>query len=412
MAQKDTFTLYDLNEYLKRVVALNFPEPVWISCEISQIKNARGNYYLDLVELNDKEEVIAQSQAAIWYKSFLFLKSKLGDILPSLLQEGVQIKVKVAVEFNERYGLKLIIEDIDPAYTLGQMELTRQKILERLKAAGVTERNKDLPMPKVIQRIAVISSDTAAGFKDFTAHLNENKYGYQFAATLYQAAMQGLNTEKEVVDRLTEIKEEAKNFDAVVIIRGGGSKLDLSYFDNYNIGYTIATMPIPVLTGIGHEIDLSIADLMAHLSLKTPTAVADYIVDRALHYEGQMDDWYQQVKLLAGSHVKRASLQLENHVVQLQSRPRELLKVAGLMLQNQYAELQTNMVHKIKFQHQELQSIQTQLSMSDPKNILKRGFAIVRQEGQFVSRTVLFDPKKATEINFYDGNIEIAPTNS
>ncbi len=412
MAQKDTFTLYDLNEYLKRVVALNFPEPVWISCEISQIKNARGNYYLDLVELNDKEEVIAQSQAAIWYKSFLFLKSKLGDILPSLLQEGVQIKVKVAVEFNERYGLKLIIEDIDPAYTLGQMELTRQKILERLKAAGVTERNKDLPMPKVIQRIAVISSDTAAGFKDFTAHLNENKYGYQFAVTLYQAAMQGLNTEKEVVDRLTEIKEEAKNFDAVVIIRGGGSKLDLSYFDNYNIGYTIATMPIPVLTGIGHEIDLSIADLMAHLSLKTPTAVADYIVDRALHYEGQMDDWYQQVKLLAGSHVKRASLQLENHVVQLQSRPRELLKVAGLMLQNQYAELQTNLVHKIKFQHQELQSIQTQLSMSDPKNILKRGFAIVRQEGQFVSRTVVFDPQKTTEINFYDGNIEIAPTNS
>ncbi len=412
MAQKDTFTLYDLNEYLKRVVALNFPEPVWISCEISQIKNARGNYYLDLVELNDKEEVIAQSQAAIWYKSFLFLKSKLGDILPSLLQEGVQIKVKVAVEFNERYGLKLIIEDIDPAYTLGQMELTRQKILERLKAAGVTERNKDLPMPKVIQRIAVISSDTAAGFKDFTAHLNENKYGYQFAVTLYQAAMQGLNTEKEVVDRLTEIKEEAKNFDAVVIIRGGGSKLDLSYFDNYNIGYTIATMPIPVLTGIGHEIDLSIADLMAHLSLKTPTAVADYIVDRALHYEGQMDDWYQQVKLLAGSHVKRASLQLENHVVQLQSRPRELLKVAGLMLQNQYAELQTNMAHKLKFQHQELQSIQTQLSMSDPKNILKRGFAIVRQEGQFVSRTVVFDPQKTTEINFYDGNIEIAPTNS
>lgn len=412
MAQKDTFTLYDLNEYLKRVVALNFPEPVWISCEISQIKNARGNYYLDLVELNDKEEVIAQSQAAIWYKSYLFLKSKLGDILPSLLQEGVQIKVKVAVEFNERYGLKLIIEDIDPAYTLGQMELTRQKILERLKAAGVTERNKELPMPKVIQRIAVISSDTAAGFKDFTAHLNENKYGYQFSATLFQAAMQGLNTEKEVVDRLTEIKGEANNYDAVVIIRGGGSKLDLSYFDNYNIGFTIANMPIPVLTGIGHEIDLSIADLMAHLSLKTPTAVADYIVDRALHYEGQIEDWYQQVKLLAGSHVKRASLQLENHIVQLQSRPRELLKVAGLMLQNQYTELQTTLAHKLKFQHQELQSIQTQLSITDPKNILKRGFAIVRQEGQIVSRAAAIDSQKGTEIEFYDGKIQISPTNS
>ncbi|MBK7220785.1 MAG: exodeoxyribonuclease VII large subunit [Saprospiraceae bacterium] len=210
MAQNDTFTLFDLNEYLKRVIALNFPEPVWISCEIAQIKNARGNYYLDLVQQNEKEEVIAQSQAAIWYKSYLFLKAKLGDLLNSLLQEGTQIKIKVNVEYNERFGLKLIIEDIDPAYTLGQMELSRQKIMERLKTAGVTELNKNVVMPRVIQRIAVISSDTAAGFKDFTAHLEENKYGYQFTPTLFPAAMQGQNTEKEVVSQLQEIKLQNK----------------------------------------------------------------------------------------------------------------------------------------------------------------------------------------------------------
>lgn len=410
MAQKDTFSLYDLNEYLKRVVALNFPEPVWISCEISQIKNARGNYYLDLVELNDKEEVIAQSQAAIWYKSFLFLKSKLGDILPSLLQEGVQIKVKVNVEFNERYGLKLIIEDIDPAYTLGQMEITRQKILERLKNAGVTEKNKSLIAPKVIQRIAVISSDTAAGFKDFTAHLNENKYGYQFKATLFTAAMQGMNTEKEVVDRLTEIKEAHKNFDAVVIIRGGGSKLDLSYFDNYNIGYTIATMPLPVLTGIGHEIDLSIADLMAHLSLKTPTAVADYIVEQALHFEAKIEEWHQQVRLLAGTHLKQASLLLENHLVQLQSRPREVLKIAELLVNTQFSEISTAIQHTLNMQKHQLLSIETHLSMSDPKNILKRGFALIRQNGKLIGRKSKLKQNTGLEINFYDGSIQIQQT--
>lgn len=411
MAQNDTFTLFDLNEYLKRVIALNFPEPVWISCEIAQIKNARGNYYLDLVQQNEKEEVIAQSQAAIWYKSYLFLKAKLGDLLNSLLQEGTQIKIKVNVEYNERYGLKLIIEDIDPAYTLGQMEISRQKILERLKTAGVTELNKTVSMPRVIQRIAVISSDTAAGFKDFTAHLEENKYGYQFTTTLFPAAMQGQNTEKEVVSQLHEIKLQKQNFDAVVIIRGGGSKLDLAYFDNYNIGYAIATMPIPVLTGIGHEIDLSIADLMAHLSLKTPTAVADFMVDHALHFESQLDEFHQQTKLLAGYRLQQAALQLENNVFQLHSRPREVIRFAGHQLESSWNEICQTLDISIKNHQKELTSISTALQLSDPSHILKRGFVMVKQMDKYISRIADLDIDQAMSLTFYDGKIEIPKSN-
>ena len=407
MAQNETFTLFDLNEYLKRVIALNFPEPVWISCEIAQIKNARGNYYLDLVQQNDKEEVIAQSQAAIWYKSYLFLKAKLGDLLNSLLQEGTQIKIKVNVEFNERYGLKLIIEDIDPAYTLGQMEISRQKILERLKTAGVTEMNKNVSMPRVIQRIAVISSDTAAGFKDFTAHLEENKYGYHFTPTLFPAAMQGQNTEKEVVSQLQEIKQQKQNFDAVVIIRGGGSKLDLAYFDNYNIGYAIATMPIPVLTGIGHEIDLSIADLMAHLSLKTPTAVADYIVEQALHFESQLDELHHQTKLLAGYRLQQAALQLENYIFQIQTRPREVIRFASHQLDTSWNDLIQAIDNSLKNHQKELTSIGTALHLSDPSHILKRGFVMVRQQDQYIGRSTDLDKGKEMSLTFYDGTIEI-----
>lgn len=407
MAQNDTFTLYDLNEYLKRVIALNFPEPVWISCEIAQIKNARGNYYLDLVQQNEKEEVIAQSQAAIWYKSFLFLKSKLGELLNSLLQEGTQIKIKVNVEFNERYGLKLIIEDIDPAYTLGQMEISRQKILERLRAAGITELNKNVAVSRVIQRIAVISSDTAAGYRDFIAHLEENKYGYHFAATLFPAAMQGQNTEKEVVAQLQEIKNQKQNYDAVVIIRGGGSKLDLAYFDNYNIGHAIATMPLPVLTGIGHEIDLSVADLMAYQSLKTPTAVADFIVERALHFESEIEDIHQQTKLLAGYRLQQAALQLENHVYQLLSRPREVIRFAQHQLEQSWNDTTNAIDTCIKNQHKELTAIGTALQLSDPSHILKRGFVMVRQHDTYLSRSVQVDPKKTIQLTFFDGTISI-----
>jgi len=169
-------------------------------------------------------------------------------------------------------------------------------------------------------------------------------------------------------------------------------------------------MPLPVLTGIGHEIDLSIADLMAHLSLKTPTAVADYIVEQALHFEAKIEEWHQQVRLLAGTHLKQASLLLENHLVQLQSRPREVLKIAELLVNTQFSEISTAIQHTLNMQKHQLLSIETHLSMSDPKNILKRGFALIRQNGKLIGRKSKLEQNTGLEINFYDGSIQIQQT--
>jgi exodeoxyribonuclease VII large subunit len=177
----ETHSLFELNEYIKRVIALNFPEPLWINCEIAQIKEVRGNVYIDLVEQDNQDNIIAQASAVIWYKSYLFIKNKLGHLANSLLSVGTHVKVKVIVEFNERYGYKLVIEDIDPTYTLGRLEINRQKIIERLKADQLFDLNKCIELPAVIQKIAIISSDQAAGYKDFIAQISENQYGYHFS---------------------------------------------------------------------------------------------------------------------------------------------------------------------------------------------------------------------------------------
>jgi exodeoxyribonuclease VII large subunit len=402
----DTYSLYDLNEYVKRVIALNFPEPIWISCEIAQCKNARGHYYLDLIEQNEKDEVIAQSSAVIWAKSLYFLKAKLGDLLPSLLQEGVQIKVKVKLEFNERYGMKLLIEDIDPTYTLGQMELNRQKILERLKKEEVTELNKEVPMPRVVKRLAVISSETAAGYIDFKTHMGSNAYGYHFSIDLYNAAMQGANTDTEVANAFTAIKANKEKYDAVILIRGGGSKLDLAAFDSFNIGFAIATCLLPVITGIGHEIDQSIADLMAHTALKTPTAVADFIIDHNMNYEAAINDMVNVVGTLSSMVMKSAHINIGNLFTYVQTAGFEKLKYHRLIIDQQWNEVKKMNGLIIKDQFNSIQSFETSIKLSNPDKIMKRGFSLIKKDGVYVTSSKQLTKNDSISLTFIDGSNE------
>lgn len=380
-----TYSLFELNEYIRRVVALNFAEPIWINCEIAQIKEARGNFYLDLVEQDESDQVIAQIQAAIWYKNYLFIKSKLGVLTQSLLVAGTHIKIKVSVDFNERYGLKLLVEDIDPTYTLGRLELNRQKIIERLKKEEVVDQNKALILPRVIQSIAVISSDTAAGYQDFIKHMQHNAYGYSFEITLFKAAMQGTNTEREVCAALDEITGTG-NFDIIALMRGGGSKLDLSFFDNFNIGFKIASSPIPVFTGIGHEIDLSVADMVSNKTLKTPTAVADYILEHNARFEGEIIDIETRMHQLVRSLVDRAHRELVLSEQTLIQRPREIIAT-------QYRELEiikSISSQQVKFifnrASDQITAFESLIVSYDPQKVLKRGFAIVHQNGEIIDR--------------------------
>lgn len=405
----DSYSLFELNEYIRRVVALNFAEPIWVHAEISQISENRGQYYLNLVEKEeDGAQVIAQSAAVIWYKNVLFLQKKLGKVLYSLLEDGTQVKVKVRVDHHERYGLKLVIEDIDPKYTIGQLELARQAIIEKLEKKGLIELNESIPLPSVMQNIAVISSETAAGYQDFIAQIANNAYGYSFNLTLHQSAMQGHKVRAEVKRAIKKINDEAES-DCIVIIRGGGSKMDLSAFDDYDIGAAIAESDIPVITGIGHQIDNTVADIVAHTSVKTPTAVADFLIEHNSYFEGELLGLEAEIFQLSRSivqHELMAVTQLENaisHAVRM-----DVLEL-NLSLDHIEKALTESIQRLFTMSHLQLEQIENSLDILDPKQIIKRGFAAVKQNGKYIQHKKDIKMSSDLSIELSDGTLIATP---
>lgn len=406
-----SYTLFELNEYVKRVIALNFQEPVWIECELSQVKESRGNYYLDFVQKKeDSEEIIAQSGGYIWFKNVLFLKKKLGELFHAILKDGTAVKVKVSVEFHERYGLKLNVEDIDPAFTVGQLELLRQKILQRLQDEGKLDLNKRITLPPVIQRIAIISAETAAGYIDFINQLAHNPYGYQFNTTIFTAALQGNNTEKEVVAALEKIIAQKQKFDIIAIIRGGGSKLDLAAFDNYNIAHAIAHCPLPVLTGIGHEIDISVTDLVSYHFSKTPTALAAFLIDYNADFEGKVLDKTWQVLLSSQNIIRQNQIRLNQTISSLSFAPSEKIRHGHVMIDNALAKLGLIVQNMVQTQQEKLKFTEIQLELINPREILKKGFALVSFEGQWIKSSKDIKEKKAYSLMFSDGTVPVKKT--
>ncbi|MEE9439058.1 MAG: exodeoxyribonuclease VII large subunit [Saprospiraceae bacterium] len=381
----NSYSLLELNDYIKRVISLNFAEPIWVHCELSSVKESRGSVYVDLVQQDEKTNtVVSQSSAVIWYKSYLFIRTKLGLLLPSILKEGTKVLVKVNVEYHEKWGMKLVIVDIDPSFTIGQMEMARQKVIEKLKSLDVLEKNSFTYLPSVIQKVAVISSATAAGYKDFIHQIEDNDYGYNIDIDLYPSAMQGSNTEKEVCAALDDIMAKLDQYDCVTIIRGGGAKLDLAYFDNYNIAYKISTFPIPILTGIGHEIDSTVADLVSFHPLKTPTAVASYIIDRNLTFESEILQAGNWINQLAKQKIEHHKLTLQQLTTIINHKPFEIIRSTYLHL-----EQVKNLVHQaakysVKELAEHINYIEKMIRMADPKLVLKRGYTILRQKDNVV----------------------------
>jgi exodeoxyribonuclease VII large subunit len=270
----EKLSLTELQLIIKDSLYMALPDMYWVIAEISEIKeNYNGHCYLELIEKHpDEISIRSRVKAVIWSNRFRFLKSFFENSTGESLREGLKILIRVKIEYHEIYGLSLVINDIDPAFTLGEMALKRQQILKRLEEEGVLTMNKDLDFPVVPQRVAVISSRNAAGYTDFMKHLTGNSYGYVFYTYLIETPMQGNETEAGVIKALEKIAGNIEEFDLAVIIRGGGSQTDLSWFDNYNIAYYVTQFPLPVITGIGHEKDLSVTDIVAYRSLKTPTA--------------------------------------------------------------------------------------------------------------------------------------------
>ena len=306
-----------------------------------------------------------------------------------------------ATRLQEKY--KINIEDVDPTYTIGQLELNRIKLIERLKNEGLWQVNRSINLPNVIQRMAVISSSNAAGYVDFVEQLRSNPYGYQYQITLFEAAMQGHNTERETCSALDLIFNSKDHFDAIVIIRGGGSKIDLSYFDNFNIAAKIAKSPLCVIAGIGHEIDLSVTDMVVKLSLKTPTACASMVIDHMVSYESQIQDFLGKVETITNLTIERQSNTLQYTLYVLKTKPQEILSNAIIECANIENEVQTHSDYIFKLEGVKCDHIIELIISHDPVFVLKKGYTLVRQHGLVVSRKSKLEEGVSLEIEFQDG---------
>ena len=276
--EKEFIDLLELQTRLKKGVELLFPNRLWIKAEVSAVKARSGGHcYLELSQ-SDESGLVAKVNAIIWSSKYRFIAPYFESVTGSSLQEGMVVLVEVQVNFSQLYGLSLIINDIDPEFSLGVKELERQQTIERLQKEGLMELQKELALPVLPYSFAVISASDAAGYRDFVRHLDENPYGFKVALQLYPALMQGVECPESIISALDAIMDSGKEYDAVLILRGGGSKLDLACFDDYQLAAVIAQYPLPVLTAIGHDQDFHVCDMVAHGYVKTPTALADFIL--------------------------------------------------------------------------------------------------------------------------------------
>ncbi len=405
MSSETTYTLYELNEYVRRVLLLNFEDPLWIRCELSQVRQSRGHFYMELIQQDELGQApIAQASAILWNARYRELGKRHGyQTLEEVLQTGAELRLKIKVDFHERYGYKLMVEDLDPDFTLGQNALKKQRILEQLQAEGRIEKNRQIPLPFVLQRLAIISSAEAAGYKDFVHQLRNNPLHYDFRLTLFPTAVQGERVETEMCAQLRHIAKKAKNFDAVVIIRGGGSRTDLMAFDSYALAKQIADMPLPVITGIGHEIDTSIADMVAHTAVKTPTAAAAFILEHNEYFEANLLEIQRQTNRLAHQYSQMALLKLEQLIEQIRWSAREQLQLSAQQLEHLPAILKQHTRRLLQNQNRQLDFFQQQLHTLDPRFILQRGFSITTHQGKIVMDASHLPKGSTLHTRFYKG---------
>lgn len=334
------FSLFELQQQVKSCLDDSFALPIWVKAEISEMTvNRSGHCYLDLIETEpNSDTVIARCRATIWSYTFRMLKPYFETTTGQSFTEGIKVLLQAKIEYHEVYGISLNIRDIDPVYTLGDLARQRQEIIRRLKEDGVFDMNKDLELPVVAQRIAVISSPTAAGLQDFLDQLHQNKHQFVFYTKLFPAIMQGNEAPRSIMAALEQIFTYEDWFDVVVIIRGGGSQLDLACFDQYELAFHVAQFPLPVITGIGHDKDDSVVDLVAHTRLKTPTAVAEFLISGALAFA-------QELAELEKHFTELIADQLEENRSRLNEAADRLNDLVSEMIQSQQNRLILASVH-------------------------------------------------------------------
>lgn len=403
-------TLKQLQQQIKSAVEGALPLPVWIVAEVAELKvNYSGHCYMELVEKSEPKRganstPTAQARAVIWRSQWAMISPYFRQQTGSDLQAGMKILAKVLVSYHELYGLSLQISDIDPSYTLGEVERQKQLTIAQLKADGVWDMNRELSMPYLVQRIAVVSSAAAAGYRDFMNELREG--GYAFHCDLYDAVVQGNAAEESICAALEEVALKQELYDAVVVIRGGGSASDLSCFNSYRLCSYVAQFPLPVLTGIGHDKDTSVADMVAHTPLKTPTAVAAWLTDRMARIEGWLEDMSVQLKTLATAMTKREELRLERLSAEIKLQAATYCQRAEARLELMREQLFSLVERRLEREKSRLEVMQRSVEALSPKRIMELGFAVVRSGGKVLKRVGDAEAGAPIEVELADGTIK------
>jgi exodeoxyribonuclease VII large subunit len=410
-------SLHDLNQRIAEVLASNLDPSYWVVAEIGQMQtNQKGHCYLELVEKED-QRIIAKTRATIWSYTYRNLSTWFEGITGQSLKSGMKILFNASIQFHEVYGLSLNIRDIDAQFTLGERAKKRQEIIRQLQEDGIFEMNKELNLPAVPQQVAVISSETAAGYGDFMDQIETNEYGYKVYTTLFHAVMQGDQAEAAIIRAMHEVFERVEQFDLLVIIRGGGATLDLDCFDSYELGSHVAQFPIPVITGIGHERDETIADMVAHTKMKTPTAVAEFIISGFRNFELSMTEHFMDIAKILDRSLEEQSQVVDQLNFRFQRISRQKLSRHDLELNNLTRKLQYSQQGIFRMEGQKLAMCQQALKKSsailhrneqlvnyyekelavlDPEHVIKRGYTITTIEGKNVNK--IRDIKKGATI--------------
>lgn len=417
------FTLSQLNKSIKDTLQNAFPTTVWVVAEVSEMKeNRSGHCYLELIE-KEGNEILARSRATIWSYTFRMLKPYFETSTGQQFTQGIKILVQVTVEYHPAYGLSLNIKDIDPTYTVGDMAMQRKEIISRLQTEGIFEMNKELELPLVPQKIAIISSATAAGFQDFMNQLDLNESGFKFYTKLFEATMQGAETVPSIINALERIFQYEDFFDAVVIIRGGGATADLSSFDDYDLAFNITQFPLPVITGIGHEKDDTIIDLVAHTRMKTPTAVAEFLITGVARFYERLLDMENEVVQFVRNTIDNEQSRLEKIATDLNYSVSGFINEKQVRITKMGNELQQN-INRFSFKKEyeinnlkhDLESavslwfVEVKNSMELKRRVLKRvvGESLLKENATLIhysdlisskSRKMIFREQEKIHIN-------------
>ena len=381
MTQRLHISLSQLQSRISIAVEDAFDRPVWVGAEVAEMKvNASGHCYLELIEKGAQRTATATARGVIWRSNFAALARRFEAESGRALTAGMKILAKVTVSYHPLYGLTLQIVDLDPSYTLGDIEQRKRATIEQLQRDGVWEMNHTLPLPRVIQRVAVVSSATAAGYRDFMREIEAHPYN--ITTSLFEALMQGEEAEQSIVAALMAIAERCDDFDAVAIIRGGGSTGDLDCYNSYALASFVAQFPLPVLTGVGHDKDVSIADMVAAQPLKTPTAVAAWICDRAATFDGELEGMAIALRELALRLQHSAELAIQNRRAELQVTVQRIVAEQLARIDNGGSTLKMATKALLQREHQRLASNTALTENFTPRRLMQMGFAIARAEGK------------------------------